>query len=264
MTSPLTRLDSALDSTPEVLIDTLTTRLRRRMRTPLQVLGFRSAAVLVPLLHTPQGWQVLFTVRARHLRHHPGQIAFPGGKLEPHEAIYRAALRECAEEVGLELPLHCVLGLLDDQISPSGYVVTPVVAACCGAEHALASLALQPSEVDDAFTVPLAELTALIPRQEARSVRGFTRILHDYRWQQRRIWGLTGNVLADMLEVLTASSLVDGAADGAFAATSQATWLERKPSLPKHPLDNHPNDTFNQRDANPTRTVPTLPDRRVP
>jgi 8-oxo-dGTP pyrophosphatase MutT (NUDIX family) len=246
------------------------------MRTPLQVLGFRSAAVLVPLLHTQQGWQVLFTVRARHLRHHPGQIAFPGGKLEPHEAIYRAALRECAEEVGLELPLHCVLGLLDDQISPSGYVVTPVVAACCGAEHALASLALQPSEVDDAFTVPLAELTALIPRQEARSVRGFTRILHDYRWQQRRIWGLTGNVLADMLEVLTASSLVDGAADraadgavdraanGTFAATSQATWLERKPSLPKHPLDNHPNDTLNQRDANPARTVPTLPDRRVP
>lgn len=254
MTQPLAR-----QGAPNISVDTLTTRLQRRMRTPLRVPGFRSAAVLVPLLHTEQGWQVLFTVRARHLRHHPGQIAFPGGKLEPHEPVQNAALRECAEEVGLTLPPHCVLGLLDDQLSPSGFVVTPVVAACHITEHRLASLALQPSEVDDAFIVSLAELTALAPRQEARSVRGFTRILHDYRWQQRRIWGLTGNVLADMLEVLNTDSLVDVRSGFACA-----------PLEPHHSNSQAPNSQ-NLNKSNPDksdldtpRSARSLPDRSLP
>src|SRR5690606_11539789 len=94
----------------------------------LDVPGFRRAAVLVPLVEEPSGLSLLLTVRAPNLRSHAGQVALPGGRLEPGEDDVAAALREAAEEVGIAVPREEVIGELSDHPSPAGYVARPVVA----------------------------------------------------------------------------------------------------------------------------------------
>jgi 8-oxo-dGTP pyrophosphatase MutT (NUDIX family) len=155
----------------------------------------RPAAVLVPLLTDADGAHLLFTVRSRHLPHHAGQIAFPGGAVEGSESVEQAARREAFEEVGLEVPAAAVLGRLSPLPSPAGYLATPVVASLRRPER----LALDPGEVEEAFTVPLGELEATAPECEERLFRGAPRTIHRYRWHDRDIWGFTGNVLREFL-----------------------------------------------------------------
>ena len=164
---------------------------------------FRPAAVLVPVLLDEAGAHLLFTVRSAALSHHPGQIAFPGGGVEPGESVEQAARREAREEVGLEVPAEAVLGRLSEAASPARYLATPVVAVV----QRPASLRLDPAEVADAFTVPLAELLATEPTLEVRELRGAPRTLHRYRWSDRDIWGFTGNVLREFLEVVRSSEV---------------------------------------------------------
>jgi 8-oxo-dGTP pyrophosphatase MutT (NUDIX family) len=79
----------------------------------------------------PRQWSreaaLILTRRALHLRHHPDQWAFPGGRVDAGESAEQAALRELAEEVGLDLDASAVLGRLDDFVTRSGFVITPVV-----------------------------------------------------------------------------------------------------------------------------------------
>lgn len=157
--------------------------------------GFRRAAVLVPILTTPRGAELLFTVRSVTLRNHAGQIAFPGGALEPGESPEDAARREAWEEVGIDVPARDVLGRLGDLPSPAGYQATPVVATACAPR----AYRLDPNEVQEVFTVPLDELRALRPTSETRPFRGGSRVLHRYAWRDRDIWGFTGNVLRELL-----------------------------------------------------------------
>jgi 8-oxo-dGTP pyrophosphatase MutT (NUDIX family) len=164
--------------------------------------GFRRAAVLVPLLHAPDGLHLLFTVRSSSLSNHAGQIAFPGGRLDAGETPAQAALRETFEETGLRAAEGAILGPLYDQPSPARYLVTPLVAVLAWPQP----LRPNPLEVADVFTVPLRDLLALSPRQEARQLEGQRRVLNYYTHRgpggERLIWGLTGNVLADFLEVV--------------------------------------------------------------
>ena len=85
----------------------------------------------LPGLDTLSGWDtragLVLTRRAQHLRNHPGQWAFPGGRLDPAETPVTAALRELREEVGATLPSSTVLGRLDDFVTRSGFVMTPIV-----------------------------------------------------------------------------------------------------------------------------------------
>jgi 8-oxo-dGTP pyrophosphatase MutT (NUDIX family) len=157
--------------------------------------GFGRAAVLVPLLDAPEGPALLFTVRADDLPHHPGQVAFPGGRLEPGEDEVTAAIREAYEEVGLVVDRDDVLGRLDDHPSPAGLIATPVVARVDWP----ASLELQRSEVASAFVVPLATLARTTVTWEDRVTRGIARRLHRYDVGEHSIWGLTGNVVHDLL-----------------------------------------------------------------
>ena len=160
----------------------------------------RPAAVLVPVLMDDDGAHLLFTVRSRHLPHHAGQIAFPGGALEGRESVEQAALREAYEEVGLEVPDGAILGRLSPLPSPAGYLATPVVAAFPRPTR----WTLDPGEVEEAFTVPLHELEGTVPEREVRTFRGAPRAIHRYRWRDRDIWGFTGNVLREFLERLRA------------------------------------------------------------
>lgn len=160
--------------------------------------GFRRAAVLVPLLEGPDGLELLLTVRAGHLRSHAGQIAFPGGRLEPGEDDLAAALRETREEVGLAVRPEEVLGRLSDHPSPAGYVATPLVAVVPWPRR----LTPDPSEVAEAFTVPIADLRAITPTHRIGQLEAYRRKIYSYSWHGRDIWGFTGNVIRELLMAL--------------------------------------------------------------
>lgn len=166
----------------------------------LDLPGHGRAAVLVPLLDASDGPQLLFTVRAAGLRRHAGQIAFPGGRVEPGETAVAAAVREAFEEVGLRVEPADVLGVLDDRPSPFGLVATPVVARV----NWPASLRLDPGEVAEAFTLPLEALATAPVTHEVRWHEGVERRLHRYEVSGRDVWGLTGNVVKDLLDRLRA------------------------------------------------------------
>lgn len=166
--------------------------------TALNIDGYRHAAVLVPLLSSPRGLELLLTVRSAALRSHAGQIALPGGRLEHGETFVQAAIRETFEEVGLVVDPEAVVGELSDHPSPAGFVARPVVAILPWPQP----LTIDPGEVADTFTVPLAELRSLEPRSELRELESFRRRIYFYQWGERNIWGFTGNVIKDLFDVL--------------------------------------------------------------
>lgn len=189
----------------DALFEALRRELATRPHETLALPGFRHAAVLVPVVRAEGGLQLLFTVRSSGLANHAGQIAFPGGRLEPDESPSQAALRETFEETGLTLSEGAILGRLHDHPSPARYLVTPLVGVLTWPQ----TLQPNPLEVAEVFCVPLAELLALTPRQEARQLEGYRRVLHYYTHRsavpaakERLIWGLTGNILADFLGVV--------------------------------------------------------------
>jgi 8-oxo-dGTP pyrophosphatase MutT (NUDIX family) len=142
-------------------------------RVPLARPDLRAAAVAVCVLTGPGDETLLITRRASTLRSHAGQWALPGGRREPGESAEAAALRELAEETGLQAGTEAVLGLLDDYVTRSGYLITPVVV--WGGEPP-SSLAGAPGEVSRVYQIPLADLdvepeTVTIPESGAPVIR---------------------------------------------------------------------------------------------
>ena len=142
-------------------------------RIPLDRPDLRRASVAVCVMTGSSGEALLITRRASTLRSHAGQWALPGGRREPGESAEAAALRELAEETGLEAGPDAVLGLLDDYVTRSGYLITPVV-VWGGAPPG--SLAGPPGEVSRVYQIPLADLdvepeTVTIPESDAPVIR---------------------------------------------------------------------------------------------
>ena len=158
------------------------------------------AAVLVPLVERPAGLQVLLTQRASHLKHHAGQISFPGGRIEPGDAgPWEAALREAQEEIGLEPGYVTRAGYLQDHLVISGFRVTPAVAFV----RPGFDLRLDRTEVEDVFEVPLEFV--LDPRNHLprdRSVAGHTIVTHEIPYEGRHIWGATASMLITFARLL--------------------------------------------------------------
>lgn len=160
----------------------------------------RAAAVLVPFVRRDDSLSVLFTRRTPHLRHHGGQVSFPGGGVEAgdRDAI-AAALRETDEETGIAAAEVEPFGYLDALATVSGFLVTPVAGFVDGGY----SLQLQADEVDEAFEVPLSHI--LEPgrlRAEPFLWHGQTREVLALEWQGRRIWGATALILRNLLDRL--------------------------------------------------------------
>ena len=160
----------------------------------------RPAAVLVPLIQRPHGINVILTKRASHLKHHPGQVAFPGGKVEDHDnGIWGAALRETQEEIGLSPDLVDPLGELANHETVTSFTVHPVV----GAVTSDFEPRLEENEVAEVFEAPLSHVTD--PANFAVEYRM-------WQGQQRRyfivpygpyyIWGATARMLRGLAEVL--------------------------------------------------------------
>lgn len=175
----------------------------------IHIEGFRRAAVLVPILQGAKGLELLLTVRAGHLRSHAGQIAFPGGRLEPGEDDESAALRETYEEVGLVVRPEEVVGRLSDHPTPAGYVATPLVAVLPWTSD----LTPDPSEVAEAFTVPLKDLANTLPTSRVGQLQQYRRRIYSYVWRGRDIWGFTGNVVHELLGALYGRDPSDGEKD---------------------------------------------------
>jgi 8-oxo-dGTP pyrophosphatase MutT (NUDIX family) len=158
------------------------------------------AAVLVPLVERESGLAVLLTQRAGHLKNHPGQISFPGGRIETHDAdAIAAALREAQEEIGLTRDFVEVVGFLPDHLIVSGYRVTPVVSFVRPGFR----LQLDATEVEEAFEVPLAHL--LDARNHVRRRRRFDGReveLTDLPFESRTIWGATAGMLLTLYRLL--------------------------------------------------------------
>ena len=112
----------------------------------------KPAAVLIGLIERPQGVTVLLTERATHLRSHSGQVAFPGGKIDPGEDALAAALREAEEEIGLHSRHIEPFAALDPYLSGSGYRISPIVAQI----HPPFDLAINHEEVAETFEAPFA------------------------------------------------------------------------------------------------------------
>jgi 8-oxo-dGTP pyrophosphatase MutT (NUDIX family) len=157
------------------------------------------AAVLVPIV-AREDLTVLFTQRTEHLPRHAGQIAFPGGKMEAGETEPLAtALRETREEIGLDPAFIEPLGYLDAYHTGTGYRIVPVVALV----RKGFDLALDASEVADAFEVPLAFLMDPDNHQtHMRVLAGAERRYHAMPFQERYIWGATAGILKNMHERL--------------------------------------------------------------
>ena len=164
---------------------------------------FKPAAVLVPLVDRPDGITVLLTQRTDHLPDHPGQISFPGGRIEDHDdGPTAAALRETEEEIGLGRSRIDLIGRLDDYAVRTGYLVTPIV----GIVAPPFELVPDPVEVADIFEVPLGfVLDPSNHRRESRVFQGQVRHFYVLPFEDRYIWGATAGMLVNLYDVLVGS-----------------------------------------------------------
>lgn len=154
------------------------------------------AAVLVPIIDRPSGLTVLLTQRTAHLRDHPGQVSFPGGRCEANDAgPVATALREAEEEVGLAPSQVEVIGRLPEYRTSTGFRVAPVV----GLVTPPLNLKLDDFEVAEVFEAPLAFLMDPANHQrQAIEWQGALREFWAMPWQGYYIWGATAGMLVSL------------------------------------------------------------------
>jgi len=213
---PVVRVDSDLPAVPhdQLTVSALRARfarppvwtpeLRREPRA-----GHRApaqAAVLVPIVQRREP-TVLLTERATQMSTHSGQVAFPGGRVDPEDAnVAAAALREAWEEVGLSADYIEVLGSLPTYTTVTSFIVTPVIALVQPGFH----LTLSPSEVADAFEVPLSHLMNPANHRrhamvgEGLNARQWFSMPYQDGLQERFIWGATAGMLRNFYRFLSA------------------------------------------------------------
>lgn len=178
-------------------------------------------AVLVPLVESPAGLQVLFEVRSATLRRQPGEVCFPGGRMEQGEEPTACALRETWEELGIPPEGVEVLAPLDRVLHQSGFLMHPVLGRIDPAW--LARVRPQEAEVAETFLAPLSYFLEekplcpsfpLVPQvgedfpyaqigfPQGYDWKGARVEVPIYTWEGRAIWGITGRVMKHLAEVL--------------------------------------------------------------
>ena len=178
-------------------------------------------AVLVPLVKGKEGYSLLYEVRAKEMRRQPGEVCFPGGRMEAGESPEDCALREVFEELALPAHRVQVLGQLDFIAHRANFILYPVLGLV--EEETVEGLRLNPAEVGEVFRVPLDRLLnmepleydyRLIPETGETFPYEVLNIPRDYKWQPGRenvpvypwegkaIWGLTGRITRHLVRLI--------------------------------------------------------------
>jgi len=162
------------------------------------------AAVLVPLVERDDGYRVLLTRRTEDLKRHAGQIAFPGGRVDPVDCdAVACALRETEEEIGLDRRHVDIVGELDPYITGSGFRITPIVAFV----RTPFELRIDPREVAEAFEVPLVHfLDPANHHRHSGQFRGRERFWYAMPYHDYYIWGATAGMLMNFYHRLKVSA----------------------------------------------------------
>lgn len=191
-------------------------------RLPLD--GARDAAVLIPIVATPQP-TAIFTVRTKTLSSHKGQISFPGGSIDPSDAsATAAALRESEEEIGLDPADVEVLGALDNfHTFVSGYLVTPVVGWLAKSPR----LRPNPAEVAEVLQIPLADLSEEIRSEPGFTYAGRTFPTEAWIWGNHVIWGVTARIVRAFLGRLAEAGLAEA------PGPTSTPWPDLDPAPPR-------------------------------
>lgn len=160
----------------------------------------KPAGVLIPVRRHEEELAVLLTQRSAELKHHAGQVSFPGGSMEEDDVdIEATALRETREEIGIHEHEVSIIGYLETMPTVTGYAVTPVVGLVDGAVE----LSVDTTEVEYAFEVPLSFLLddrnhSLVPREWG----GLSFSAIEYHYEGQRIWGATAQMLHRFLKII--------------------------------------------------------------
>lgn len=171
-----------------------------------QLASLKPAAVLVPLVlqsisSSSNQWAVIFTQRADHLKHHPGQISFPGGRFEVNDInLCYTAIRETNEEIGINIEHIKLIGQLKQQQTISQYYITPFV----GLINPTYQITIDYNEVSKVFTVPLNHLMELNNYQKIKKL--INKKQYDYyvlHYKDYNIWGATANILMNFARHLS-------------------------------------------------------------
>ena len=167
---------------------------------PLPATPSRAAAVLIAVTDRPdhpEGPGVLLIHRPSHMRAHPGQAAFPGGKIDAGETPIEAALREANEELGIDPALVDVIGATDQYRTGTGYDITPVLAMV----PQDLPLRPNPAEVASWFEPPLGFVLDPANQVRRESEWGGRRGSYvDIQWNEHRIWGVTAGIIANLAQ----------------------------------------------------------------
>lgn len=160
----------------------------------------RQSAVLIAMVEIKKQLHVLLTKRATHLKHHAGQISFPGGKVEPFDkTLYDTALREAYEETGLQADECEVIGQLAPHKTNSGFIITPVIAIV---SH-MPNYIMDKNEVSEIFHVPLQHFLASENSITlSLSVKAETQNIHFMPYKSYNIWGATAAILNELQQHL--------------------------------------------------------------
>jgi 8-oxo-dGTP pyrophosphatase MutT (NUDIX family) len=183
------------------LVDRVGRALQGRERRLLHIDGYRPAAVAVLLAERDGETRVPLTVRPLTMRAHSGQIALPGGVRDPADASLAAcALREAEEELGIPPSAVHIIGQIDDIFTPSGFVVTPVIAEL----RAPPRYRPNPAEVAEVFEAPLSLFADPATAEDLgeREHFGVRYTMRAYPWGEHRIWGATARILENLTELV--------------------------------------------------------------
>ncbi|MEW6375243.1 MAG: CoA pyrophosphatase [Thermodesulfobacteriota bacterium] len=178
----------------------LFSRKRRVIENPT----FSHAAVLVPLFKKGENCHLLFTKRTDHVKYHKGEISFPGGMVDEGDSdLERTALRETFEEIGLKEDDVQIIGVLDDIVTITEFIVTPIV----GLFPFPYPFKVNEVEIAELIEVPLASLLDEECFSEREIIRGDRKdILYAFQYGEHIIWGATARILKQFLDLINSIS----------------------------------------------------------
>jgi len=181
-------------------VDQIRDILSQRKRKVIEYLSFPHAAVLVPLFEKQGSCHLLFTKRTEQVKHHKGEISFPGGVFDEEDVdLRKTALREAFEEIGLNEDDVQVLGTLDDIVTVTEFIVTPFV----GIFPYPYTFKLSPIECDELIEVPLASLLDSDCFGEKEIIQhNQKRLVETYQYRHHNIWGATAHILKQLLDLI--------------------------------------------------------------